>query len=441
MRKSLLIVSAFLLLLGCDTDSPGAETVTGSLWYEARWIAVDKSRLYLDEPQMLPAFMAMVLVTDENGNLIGSGTVDSEGDFNIPVTQPLSGQESVNFIAAWGPSSEGNPVFAVMKPPRTGEIGTLSSKPWFWTSHVPKNGSAGKITLTEEDGSGAMFLFLFNLFAMHDLWSNMVDEDYDRLETLAILWKPGGAWSCGACFWHNGKQGVDGSSFQFDHSIFIGGETTGSSAWGWAVTLHEFGHYLLGVYSKDQSPGGAHYLGVPVAPAFAWSEGWATFFATSVMSRFANYPLPVYWDIQKGSSFWFNYAAFYADKDKEGEATLIKFPSGAGGTDQQLDENWVVGALWHIWDGADGLDEVDFFVKADGDLSAAPSSRIYGAIRSDRYLNYNRGGAGVDLVDFLDALICQKKSEANNVDATVRAMGFPYDLVNCGCNASESCIN
>lgn len=58
----------------------------------------------------------------------------------------------------------------------------------------------------------------------------------------------------------------------------------------WDVSMHEFGHYVAQNLGIDRSPGGGHLpgfnlselYGKPGGITLAWSEGWATYFGTSV---------------------------------------------------------------------------------------------------------------------------------------------------------------
>ncbi len=49
------------------------------------------------------------------------------------------------------------------------------------------------------------------------------------------------------------------------------------------VITHEYGHYVMRQFSRDDSPGGSHGNGEKVDPRLAWSEGWANFFASAVL--------------------------------------------------------------------------------------------------------------------------------------------------------------
>lgn len=55
------------------------------------------------------------------------------------------------------------------------------------------------------------------------------------------------------------------------------------------VIWHEFGHFVASKYSKDDSPGGVHYLSSNnLDLRLSWSEGWGDFFPGAVKTWLAN---------------------------------------------------------------------------------------------------------------------------------------------------------
>lgn len=51
------------------------------------------------------------------------------------------------------------------------------------------------------------------------------------------------------------------------------------------VLWHEYGHFIASKYSKDDSPGGAHYISSnDLDLRLSWSEGWGDFFPTAIKS-------------------------------------------------------------------------------------------------------------------------------------------------------------
>jgi hypothetical protein len=102
-------------------------------------------------------------------------------------------------------------------------------------------------------------------------------------------------WSSGSC---------DGTFFvPILNSIHVLGGCGGDTdEYDDVVLLHEYGHFLASVYSRDDSPGGTHYLddsGQDIRVAF--SEGWGNFFPAAVRND------PVYMDtIGSVAAFSFN---------------------------------------------------------------------------------------------------------------------------------------
>ncbi|MBI3358607.1 MAG: hypothetical protein HY037_03330, partial [Nitrospirae bacterium] len=86
-------------------------------------------------------------------------------------------------------------------------------------------------------------------------------------------------------FWEPGSG--EGSLFDSGGpAIFIsgGGGDKDADEYDDTVILHEYGHFIAGSFSHDNSPGGLHSLGDNTQDIrLSWSEGWATFFASAVL--------------------------------------------------------------------------------------------------------------------------------------------------------------
>lgn len=403
---------------GCGgiCECSGGTKVSGNIQFEALIPSTGVNGVVLDKLIALPAFGMVVGVRDGSGNVIGLSEVDDEGDFSVTLDRelPAAGAELV-FVAAWFPDVNAGALLAVLDPGSGGSPTSRTSPIWAWTKDVPASGKVGDLIIREASGSGAAYVYLFTLGAMGTILNDTLGGQAGGMNSLAVLWSPGVAWSCGCCY-AGGMSQTTSSGSVLEQSIFLGGESGGPSAWGYAVMLHEFGHYVARNYSRDDSPGGPHTLGVPVVPAFAWSEGFASFFAVSTFSRWIGEAMPRYWDIQNGTSFWIDYSA--------GQYTngAIGKPNMGGGMAQSLDENFVGYALWHLWDGDDLPEE------NPGDGTALGTERTIRALSAPRMLQANRGAAGADLVDFVDAVLCDDPGLKNKVTSTlVDYVGFPYD--------------
>lgn len=51
-----------------------------------------------------------------------------------------------------------------------------------------------------------------------------------------------------------------------------------------SIILHEYGHFLEDLYGYTQSPGGSHNGNFVIDPRLSWSEGWANYFQSAVLT-------------------------------------------------------------------------------------------------------------------------------------------------------------
>ncbi len=361
--------------------------------------------------------LAVLVYSSDAQTLLAGGEVQQDGTFAVHLDQPLQGNETVLLAALWIPNwSIDAPIpLSVLAPTSGGSPAPGMHDHWVWSIAIDESGYAGDILIDIANGSGAVFLLRIAVQGMKTIVDDFLDGDYSKLASLALLWNNCIDWSCGACYSNVAQFGKDVNKIA-DNSIWISGGPQGSSAWGSPVVLHELGHFVAHNYSRDDSPGGAHYFGQPIAPAFAWSEGWASFFAVSTFSSVLGEISSLFWDIQQGTSFWIDYDAMDASEGLE-----FVPPNPSGSMEQQLDENWVVSMIWHLWDGAD-------FPDPDDDGVAMGTHAIVEAITSSRFIQQDRGAEGADFVDFVDALMCLAPSSAQSVaDMVVNFLGFPHD--------------
>jgi hypothetical protein len=95
-----------------------------------------------------------------------------------------------------------------------------------------------------------------------------------EIPTIKVSWTPG----------YNGPPGTTTHFSSYDNSSFIYGDrNVDSDEFDDYVITHEYGHFIMSVFSRDDSPGGNHGGDQKVDPRLAWSEGWANFFACAVL--------------------------------------------------------------------------------------------------------------------------------------------------------------
>ncbi len=177
------------------------------------------------------------------------------------------------------------------------------------------------------------------------------------------------------------------------------------------VLLHEFGHFWLETYIRDDSPGGRHNGG-HVDPRLAFNEGAATFFASRVRSS------AFYYDLAGNS------ADSLIDDLEHPELNQSPFGTSDGTQNGNVSEDIVSGILLDLADNSPA-EAKDTVARPDAVFSALGAAAL--PTLPDRGVN------GTDLVNVLDGWFC--KSLGDRGDATSGVEGivkgihqFPYDF-------------
>jgi hypothetical protein len=133
--------------------------------------------------------------------------------------------------------------------------------------------------------------------------------------------------------------GTGGTSYDSDlDQISVAGgsglQTGDHDEYDDSVLLHEYGHHIANHFSKDDSPGGVHFLSDNTEDIrLAWSEGWATFFAGAVLAS------PTYIDTVGGDPPSNSASAFDLETRAAGSPLTYTTNEGAVAT-----------VLWDIFD-------------------------------------------------------------------------------------------
>jgi hypothetical protein len=141
-------------------------------------------------------------------------------------------------------------------------------------------------------------------------------------------------------YWPNSQ--CDGTYFVPPGSIFVlDGCTDGDTdEYDDSVLTHEFGHFVASVYSRDDSPGGIHYLNDNTQDIrLSWSEGWGDFFSSAARNN------PLYVDtVGSAAEISFNL---------EDLSTTMGFNLAADAI-YTTNELSVAAVLWDIFDNTPG---------------------------------------------------------------------------------------
>jgi len=352
------------------------------------------------------------VVTTADGEVIGGGEVSSrDGDFRVTTARRVRAGDRLVITTWWAP--RGTVVLAVLRPPPGEFHESTPLAPWSWVVETEGRENLGDLTISESEGSGALYLFLLARQVQQSVLDSVLSGDALPLVRLGVVWGPGTVFHCGACFASTLGFPMEGGP-EMLQSVLIGDDPAMGGPWAWPVLLHEMGHYVAQNYSRDDSPGGSHFLGQKLPPAFAWSEGWASFFGALIASEWAGEPRPYYWDIQGSDSFWIDY-----ENGLVNGTSTVRPPVPAQGQNQELDETWVTHFLWHL------RAEQGHAGTSGGLYDDATLLWTFG---SKRMKNMDRAGAGTDLVDFLDALACRDREGTGLLTSFAQEeMGFPWD--------------
>ena len=204
--------------------------------------------------------------------------------------------------------------------------------------------------------------------------------------------------------WERGRITPGGTSYADGEDLWILGGPDDTDEYDTSVLVHELGHNLQRVYSTTTWGDGYPHAGRETDPRHAWSEGWASFFASMVLDS------PLYMD-SVGDEVWLA-------NDLSNLPNEWEFRADPHGPMSQTLSEWLVASgLWHLLDASSdrALQERRSMQVFSGWLSGVPA--------------IDRGVEGQDFVDFLDGYLClHDGADRDIIDGyIVRDRGFPYD--------------
>ena len=216
---------------------------------------------------------------------------------------------------------------------------------------------------------------------------------------LSYRWEAARAFACGSCY--------------DSDSISLGGGLDDTDEYDDLIVLHELAHYFVDRHSADSSPGGSH-RDRQVEPTLAYGEGIAYAFAAVIRQD------PLILD---------TYADAIRTIDLEavtlGGAALADFQGTSDGTRTGALREEIIAAI--AWDAFDEASAVE------------PFDRV--ALGRDRWLELlvdhfggpvpDAGARGIDLTDFLNALVCVSGVPAVDVAALAEDRAFPWTAPSC----------
>jgi hypothetical protein len=259
-----------------SAGSPPARTAHGN----GIWIATGQF-LYHDREQDLNGFTGIepdrparrvdVQVVDATTSaILATGATDASGFFSIPVTDALTRNVRVRLVSL----SSATPGLLLDVRNNANARAAYAVNGLTVNGHNPTvDVNFGAVTAAPGAGGEA-----FNAF-------DVLLNGCDYFATLEGGSRPNLRLTA---YWETGS--ADGTFFQpQDNSIHL----RGGEGYDDTVIGHEQGHFIARNWSKDQTPGGVHYIGDSHQELrLAWSEGFATWWAGAVRRALALGPRP-----------------------------------------------------------------------------------------------------------------------------------------------------
>jgi hypothetical protein len=291
------------------TDLGGAGSASGLALYDKRTVTTQGPT---GATSATPIRYADVeLISCQTGAVLGSGETDGDGLFQVTFNNP--GRVGV-YVRVLSSSSR----YAV-------SVRQSAAEPFLYGLASLAYDDAGDGEHVEVAGlrtGGTLGAGAFNILDQGIRGGELVEDLTGASSISPLVW-----------YWFPGNP--NGTSYnQAAKAITVLGTADDPDEFDDAVLLHEYGHFVLDVYSRDDSPGGPHRLTDSTMDLrLAWSEGWATFFSSAVR----NDPIHV---------------------DTSGDSVRLVFdiegPSFGGATRYDTNELAVAAVLWDVYDAEDG---------------------------------------------------------------------------------------
>ncbi|TNF29909.1 MAG: hypothetical protein EP329_14660 [Deltaproteobacteria bacterium] len=417
--------------LTCD-DGQCAAVVTGRFLRERY---VPNATLTQLAPLDTVPVAGITVYVSADGAVLGSAETAADGSFAIALSPAPTAQITVTLSATLvddagqtylGIANAAGVSWTTVTTPHQ----VINAAVWAWAVDPPSDSlDVGEVTITTAEGSGALQI----LGWLRDARARVVDYyNATSAPSLGVLWNPDVTPLCLSCFFPNGYgplriPGEDGP-VDFGRFIWYSGKTTAPSGqlsaphqWTPSMIGHEFGHYVMDVFSRSPNEGGAHSWDQLYNAGLAWSEGWADFFGQWWLSAVASAEQSRFFAVQQGTQYWIDFdriGTAPTSDDSVFVGLIFPLPNPSGTMTQNMNEAVVAAMLWDMFDADDALGEGE--VAAMGDV-------VLDTLRSQRMLSatLNRGYSKADLVDFLDAIRCANALTIEQLTPTL--FGFPYD--------------
>lgn len=320
--------------VGVVSPNPGGSNLTfsGKVFYEDRPY---DSNGFSGNPVPTPVRGAIINVIAIDGfATIATGSTGPDGSFRFPNINNPSPRAGI-YLQVVSKTGPGNPAQVEIRNDPTGNALLSLISPGYDDSIKPDFPDLS-VTATVDSGIGG----LFNILDVFSMASELIQQQ-------GGLCKPPATTSCVppllVAYWEPGT--AEGTYYDDQlNAIFIlgGGDSEGDhDEYDDSVIAHEYGHFVVHHFSKDDSPGGAHFITDHDQDIrLSWSEGWGNFFSSAVRNN------PIYLDTSTGGSFSFNLESYSSAPAPSTLNSVAIYTTS---------EIAVTGVLWDLFDDSSAL--------------------------------------------------------------------------------------
>ncbi|MFT5432161.1 MAG: hypothetical protein ACI9OJ_002859, partial [Myxococcota bacterium] len=318
------------------------QSLSGTITYEHPKPTLDG--LLLDNPDILPVRRVRLDIVDANGADLATTYTDGEGAYSAEwsgpdsVTLRIRAQSREPKITVRDNTAEDAVYVRTYDNVETGIFDVL----------IPSGATFG-VYDDEMDRPAAPFAILGAMVKCADAFV----AAGATLPSLMVNWSPlNTAWSGSKAL------GAIGTSHYFEGEIWILGDAgVDHDEFDRHVVSHEWGHYLEGLFGREDGIGGGHSIGDALDPRIAFSEGFAT-----AVSAMVHHPDTDYVDCHG----WMGESCFLVSVTDNSEDTNPGWFS----------EHSVLSILYDLFDDGDdeAFDKVSIGVSGIFDILAGPSA-------------------------------------------------------------------
>jgi hypothetical protein len=324
-------VLAALLLVWPLVSCPMGQAAEGKVHGVAKYEKVPyqdpktgKPGLQRNNPKIRPIIGARVeLVSEGDNKVLGSTITGKDGNYQIPWKSDKQGNA---FVRVWARAENAeirdfftspDQLARSKKPIVSPTVFAKKSKSFPLAANVAQD-----VLAQEKDGMAGVFNILECI---------RLANDFLRKVEPTIVFPPVKIyWALEANPFTSHFRATEKEKAAF----ILGIRDKDSDEFDDCVLLHEYGHFLMKVFSRDDSPGGDHTGGQKADPRLAFGEGFANFFSAAVLGD------PRYVDTR--------------GKEGQGQALIVDMDNPKTGNPGYWNEHTVASVLWNIIDKRPG---------------------------------------------------------------------------------------